>query len=426
MGWATRFNSDPGRSARWGPASASRTVGEWLASEHGSTLPLDLGLVGAFVAALATREVVMWFHVIFVLLVVGALILPFRQFVIRLVMWMSITVALVTWAITSLDTPSEEITELPLLTLVLVLVYLVAQARTRAAHDAERAFAEIERRTQLDRDVLQHQLEDAQRRELIGRASAGLAHDLRNVFVVIKGCVDEFNDNAEAVVDYGGIGPDTVTVTCIGDVGAAADRGLAIIDDLLWIGQRHDYETRVTDLGESIRQIEPFLRRMVGPGITLRVEPPARTSLVFIDHVGLSQVLMNLVANAIDAIQGTGHITVSTRQSVSGSPGGGLNGTTSITVSDDGAGFTKEAIEHAFEPDFTTKGGAHGGYGLPTAWRIIDRSGGSIQIDSSPHSGTTVTLRFETVGIDGAEPIIGVAVPTAMSSATDALSDSNR
>ena len=146
-----------------------------------------------------------------------------------------------------------------------------------------------------------------------------MAHDLRNVFVVIRGCVEEVHDNAGAAAGAGKIGEDTVS--CIDDVGAAAERGLAIIDDLLWLGQRHDYETRVTDLGESIRQIEPFLRRMVRPGITLRVEAPARSSLVFIDHVGLSQVLMNLVANAVDAIEGTGHITVSTRQSVSGSPG---------------------------------------------------------------------------------------------------------
>ncbi|HYN33825.1 MAG TPA: ATP-binding protein [Ilumatobacteraceae bacterium] len=420
MALTTRSNIEP--KGRWRLASASRSAGEWLVSDHSSNLPLDLGLVGALVLAVATKEVVMWFHMIFVLLVVAALMLPFRQFVIRLVVWMTITVALVTWAITSLDTPSDEITELPLLTLVLVLVYLVAQARARAAREAEGAFAELERRTEVESEVLQRQLEDAQRRELIGRASAGLAHDLRNVFVVISGCVDEVHERA--AVGAGGALEDDVS--CVDDVGAAAERGLAIIDDLLWLGQRHDYETRVTDLGESIRQIEPFLRRMVRPGITLRVEAPAQPSLVFIDHVGLSQVLMNLVANAIDAIEGAGHITVSTRQSVSGSAGGELNTTTSISVTDDGAGFTKQAIEHAFEADFTTKSGAHGGYGLPTVWRIVDRCGGSIQIDSSPDSGTSVILRFETVGTDATEPTTGAQAQTATDFATDVLSESDR
>ena len=366
----------------------------------------------------------MWFHVIFVLLVLAALMLPFRQFVIRLIVWMSITVALLTWAITSLDTPSDELTELPLLTLVLVLVFLVAQARSRAARDAERAYAEIERRTQVDTELLHRQLEDAQRRELIGRASTGLAHDLRNVFVVINGCADEVHEHATAVAARSDLNESVVS--CSDDLGAAAERGLAIIDDLLWLGQRHEYETRITDIGESIRQIQPFLHRLVRPGITLRVEAPASATFGYIDNVGLSHVLMNLVSNAVDAIEGVGHITVSTRQSVSGSAGGDPGPMTSIIVADDGAGFTEQAIAHAFEPDFTTKTGAHGGYGLATVRRIVDRCGGSIQIDSSTDSGTTVILRFATVSPNTGEQAMAAEMPTAIDFATDVLAESHR
>ena len=415
----TASNRDSGRSFLRGFPAASRRVGEWLASEHGSHLPLDLGLVGALVAALVTEDVVMWFHVIFLLLVVAALMLPFRQFVIRLVVWMSVTVALVTWATTSLDTPSEEVTELPLLTLVLILVYLVAQARASAARDAEQARAEIERRAYVERELLHRQLEDAQRRELIGRTSLGLAHDLRNVFVVIKGCVDE---------DAGHVGrlPADVpvdAVCCLGELEAAADRGLAIIDDLLWLNQHHDFEMHVTDVGESIRQIEPFLRRMVHRGITLRVISPTQPSFAHIDHVGLAQVLMNLVSNAADAIDGVGNITVSAQRSVSGPSSADSGHTTSITVTDDGCGFTKEALEHAFEPDFTTKTGTHGGYGLATVWRIIDRCGGSVQIDSSPDSGTTVVLRLQSASTARDQPVVESEAPSATDFAADVVSE---
>ncbi len=411
-------------SIRARASSASRRTGEWLASEHGSTLPLDLGLFAALGAALVTRDVVVWFHMIFVLLVLAALMLPFRQFVIRLAVWMTITAALITWAITSLGTPSDELTELPLLTLVLVLVYLVAQARARAVRDAEHAYAELERRSELESEVLHGQLEDARRRELIGRATTGLAHDLRNVFVVIKSCAAEFEQPvalapAESSQERAG------TECCVDDLGAAAERGLAIIDDLLWLSQRHEYETRATDLGESIRQIEPFLRRMVRRGIVLQVVPPAQPSSVYIDHVGLSQVLMNLVSNAADAIEGVGHITVSTHRSVSGSAGPSSAPMTSIVVADDGCGFTTQAIEHAFESDFTTKSGSHGGYGLATVRRIVDRCGGSIQIDSSSESGTTVTLRFETVATDAIQQVTGSESPTASDFATGVLSEIN-
>ena len=425
MTLTTRSDDPSGGSSQWGVVGASRRAGEWIASEHRSTLPLDIGLFGALVAALASKEVVMWFHVIFVLLVLAALILPFRQFVIRLVAWMALTAALVIWAVTSLDTPSDELTELPLLTLVLVLVYMVAQARARAVEEARRASAEVERRTQVESELLHRQLEDAQRRALIGRASAGLAHDLRNVFVVINGCVDDMQEHATAAR----VGPadlNVPTVSCIEDLGAAAQRGLAIIDDLVWLGQRHEYEARVTDIGKSICQIEPFLRRMVPPRITLQVDASEHASFAYIDHVGLSQVLMNLVSNAADAIEGVGRITVSTRQSVSGPAGGDPSRTVSIIVADDGIGFTEQAIAHAFEPDFTTKSGSHGGYGLATVWRIVERCGGSIHIDSSPGSGTTIVLRFETVGPDTNEEIMAAEMTTATDFATNVLSESNR
>lgn len=398
------------RANRTGVGRASRRVGDWLASDHVSNLPLDLGLIGALAAALVTREVVLWFHVIFVLLVLAALMLPFKQFVVRLVVWMAITSGLVIWAVTSLDTPSDEITELPLLTLVLILVYLVAQARSRAARQVELAHDELEERTELEQEALHQQLEDAQRREMIGRASAGLAHDLRNVFVVIKGCADDLDTHDVTITARDGAGRVNEHVySCVSDLGLAADRGLAIIDDLLRLGQRNDEESRSTDLGLAIRQIEPLLRRMVRPGIILRVEIPERSSFVRIDRVGLSQILMNLVANAADAIDGTGNIAVRFPRSVSAN--GDPAPTTSIMVTDDGTGFTREALERAFETDFTTKTGAHGGYGLPTVWRIVDRCGGSIQIDSSPEAGTTVSLRFATITPTEADEIARAKEP---------------
>ncbi len=195
---------------------------------------------------------------------------------------------------------------------------------------------------------------------------------------------------------------------------------------MLWLNQRHDLEMRVTDVAESIRQIEPFLRRMVHRGITLRVISPAQPAFAHIDHVGLAQVLMNLVSNAANAIDGVGHITVSAQRSVSRSSSGEPSTTTSIIVTDDGCGFTKQALEHAFEPDFTTKSGTHGGYGLATVWRIVDRCGGSVQIDSSPDSGTTVVLRFPSVCTDGNQPVIDTHRPSANDFAAGVVSEGIR
>lgn len=410
------------RSVSSGLAAWSQRVGDWIASEHATTLPLDLGLIGALAAAVLTGDVVIWFHMIFVLLVVAALMLPFRQFVSRLIIWVSVMVALMAWAVSSLDTPSEEISELPLLTLVLVLVYLVAQARARFAHAVERARAELEERTRVEHEILQHQLEDAQRRELIGRASAGLAHDLRNVFVAISGCADELA-NRHAVDSSLPVGINESGTSCVDDLAGAAERGMAIIDDLLWLGRRHDFESRSVEIGVSFRQIGPLLRRMIRPGVVLRIEPPVHETMVRIDHVGLTQILMNLVVNAADAIEQSGHITVSVRQSVSSVPSGVPETTTTIVVADDGAGFDARSLEHAFEPEYTTKDGPHGGYGLATIWRILERCGGSIQIDSAPGQGTTVSVRLKTANVDSVDDITGGKGPTATVFATDILSE---
>ena len=177
------------------------------------------------------------------------------------------------------------------------------------------------------------------------------------------------------------------------EVSSASTRGLSIIDDLLWLGRQNDHENRVSDLGMVFPQIEPLLRRLVRKDITFRMEIPPTDTIVRIDRVGLTQVLMNLVTNASDAIESKGSITVSSRQTLTATPGDPTR-TTSIVVSDTGCGFSQEAMERAFEPDFTTKDGDHGGYGLATVSQIVDRCGGAVQIDSSPGAGTTVSIRF--------------------------------
>ena len=228
-----------------------------------STLPLDLALVAVTVLTIATEAVIEGFHIMFVVLVLAALMLPFRSFVIRLGVWMGVSTALLVWAITSLDVPMNELTELPILTVVLVLVFLVARARARAAAESEAANAELQERTERERRDLERQLEQTQRRELVGRASAGLSHDLRNVFTAIQGCAAEVKEETEA--------DGTATVSdlqryCLGEIESATNRGLAILDELLCLSRQNESILQVTDLDNSVRQLEPLLRRLTRRG----------------------------------------------------------------------------------------------------------------------------------------------------------------
>jgi signal transduction histidine kinase len=359
----------------------------WLASRRLRTLPLDLGLAGITILTVITRAVIPGFHVMFIIVILAALMLPFRGFAIRFAVWMGVSTALLVWAVTSLDVSPDELAEIPILAVVLVLVFLVAQARARAAAESRAANDELLRRTELESRELRQQLEQAQRRDLIGRASAGLSHDLRNVFSVIKGCTAEAAEK--------NVGWSDPQRSCLDEVGAAADRGVAILDELLWLGRQHDSILQVTDLSTSIRQLEPLLRRLTRRGVVLRFDIPERECLVRVDRIGLSQILMNLVSNANDAIVGNGNITVSVRPVITSSTR--ADGPTAVlTVTDDGRGFTSDELSAAFEAGFTTKGDGHFGLGLSTVWDIVDRCGGSMQIDSSPDDVTTISILFES------------------------------
>ena len=366
----------------------------WLASGRLSTLPLDLALVTVAVLTIATEAVIEGFHLMFVVLALAALMLPFRSFVIRLGVWMGVSTALLVWAITSLDVPMNELTELPILTVVLVLIFLVARARARATAQSEAANAELQERTELERRDLERQLEQAQRRELIGRASAGLSHDLRNVFTAIKGCTAEVEEETEA---DGTSTCSDLQRFCLGEIDSATNRGLAILDELLCLSRQNESILQVTDLDNSIRQLEPLLRRLTRPGVILRLDVPATECLVRIDRVALSQILMNLVSNANDAIAGNGNITVAARPVVSRSVGDD-EPVAVLTVSDDGRGFTPDELSRAFDDGFTSKGDGHFGLGLATVWRIVERNGGSMQIDSSPDDVTTISIMLTGPG----------------------------
>ncbi len=135
----------------------------------------------------------------------------------------------------------------------------------------------------------------------------------------------------------------------------------------------------------------------------LRFDIPVNECLVRIDRVGLSQILMNLVSNANDAIVGKGNITVSARPVVTASTRAD-GPSTMLTVSDDGQGFTSDELSNAFDDGFTTKGEGHFGLGLSTVWRIVERCGGSMQIDSSPNDLTTISIMF-------ASPDVALATP---------------
>jgi CheY-like chemotaxis protein len=101
---------------------------------------------------------------------------------------------------------------------------------------------------------------------------------------------------------------------------------------------------------------------------------------------GLREVLLNIIHNALNAMPGGGKLTLSTRP----------NGPDSveICIEDTGVGMTPEVSARIFDPFFTTRGVEGTGLGLAVSWTIIQRYGGTVDVDSSPGKGTRFFLRF--------------------------------
>lgn len=369
---ATRIDGRPGV---WN----ERLSGGW---DRAITVAIDIGLVTAAIAGVLTHDVVLWFHIIFVLVIIAALELPFRPFALRLAVWSVVSTGLVIWAVTELATPSQELLELPILTFVLVLVFLVAQSRGRSLDRLQRTQRDAQARAELERETMQTQLEQSQRLDLLGRASAKTAHEMRSVLTIVRGCAAELGDEHSPSIRHKAA-----------ELVDAVDRGLEMLDELSAAGRANRTVTGTLDLTLALRQTESLLVHLVHDGIEMRCAVPSGRIEVEFDRTSFTQVVMNLVANAVDAVGDRGTIGVAVREvhrhrnSVAG-----LERCALIEVVDSGAGMVATDDGDVFDAGFTTKGDTHSGLGLSMVWQIAARAGGTVEIDSNPGTGTTVSV----------------------------------
>jgi two-component system cell cycle sensor histidine kinase/response regulator CckA len=226
----------------------------------------------------------------------------------------------------------------------------------------------------------------AERLALLGRMAGGVAHDFNNLLAIVMGASAAAASAADAMAR----GRELAAID------AAAERGAGLVRQLLAFSRQQVLTPQILPLNDAMAGIGALLPRLLGKGITLELalEEPGR--LVLADPTQLDQVIINLVANARDAIQGSGkggRIRLATGRRVvlqAGSEDGLPPGRyASIIVEDDGPGIPPALMTKIFEPFFTTRidrGGT--GLGLATVQGIIAQSGGHI-LAESPHSGGT-------------------------------------
>jgi NO-binding membrane sensor protein with MHYT domain/nitrogen-specific signal transduction histidine kinase/CheY-like chemotaxis protein len=242
------------------------------------------------------------------------------------------------------------------------------------------------------RALLLERQRDAQKLEAIGQLAGGIAHDFNNLLTAILG-------HAAFLKQDPGIGDESRED--IEQIEAAASRAAELTRQLLAFGRRQVLEPRPMLLNEVVSDTMRMLGRVVGENIEVKVLLAPDLELTMADPSQVTQILINLVVNARDAMPDGGLLTIETRnvevdsvtfgQHLDAPPGSYVM----LGVTDNGVGIAPEHQPRIFEPFFTTKGAGRGtGLGLSTVYGIVAQSGGSISVYSEPGHGSTFYVYF--------------------------------
>lgn len=249
-------------------------------------------------------------------------------------------------------------------------------------------------------DITEHrrmedQLRRVQRMDSIGTFSGAIAHDFSNLLTIIKGysqhTQSEFKDNPALQGN-------------LQQIVKATNRAADLVRQLLAFSRQQELRPRVISLNDILSHMYKILQRLIGEEIQIVARFAGDLWAVKADPGQIEQVLINLAANARDAMPRGGKLILETanvhldenyaRSNVSVQPGDYAM----FVITDNGVGMDAQTLSHVFEPFFTTKPAGKGtGLGLATAYGIIKQSGGYISADSQLGAGATFRIYLPRV-----------------------------
>jgi two-component system cell cycle sensor histidine kinase/response regulator CckA len=236
--------------------------------------------------------------------------------------------------------------------------------------------------------------------EAIARLGGGVAHQFNNLLTAILATADM------------ALGTSDLTPSVrsdLEDIREAGKRAAAITRQLLAFSGSQSMSPRPTDPNDLIEQLEPLLKHVLPPNVSLELRPRS-AAMVHVDPLRLEQVILNLVMNSVDALSQGGSITITTRD-VDGMPPtetqvGKWGACTEIIVEDTGHGMDDATRSRIFEPFFSTKGPGGGiGLGLASVYGTMHQLGGGILIESALGRGTRVRLFVPHAAATEAAPV---------------------
>ena len=269
-----------------------------------------------------------------------------------------------------------------------------------------------------ERKQLEDQLRQAQKMEAIGRLAGGVAHDFNNMLGVIMG----YSEVLSTLVAK----DDAKLQKYCAEIIRAGQRAAGLTRQLVAFSRQQALEPRVLSLNSIVLEAENMLKRLMGEDIEVETTLAADLWRTKVDAGQMHQILLNLAANARDAMPKGGKFFIRTSNATLDDAYSHLHPLVApgqyvlLAVTDSGAGMDEETKTRIFEPFFTTKELGRGtGLGLATVYGIVKQSGGFIWVYSEPGHGTTFKiylLRTEE------EALINVATPgAAQASGTETI-----
>ncbi len=244
--------------------------------------------------------------------------------------------------------------------------------------------------------LLEERLHRAEKMESLGQLAGGVAHDLNNILgvsTVYSELLKEKIPDENPLRRY------------VDHILSSQEKAAAIIQDLLTLARRSVVAADVINLNDVIAGFlrTPVFEKIQGyyPNVTFRTQAGARLLNIRGSAVHIEKTLMNLVANAAEAIAGKGAVTITTENRYLDRPLSGYDAVREgdyavLTVSDTGAGIPAESIEKIFEPFYTKKtmGRSGTGLGLAIVWGTVKDHGGYIDVQTEVGRGSVFTLFF--------------------------------
>jgi two-component system, cell cycle sensor histidine kinase and response regulator CckA len=241
-----------------------------------------------------------------------------------------------------------------------------------------------------DRRAIEEQLHQAHKMEAVGRLGRVVAHDFNNVLLVMRGYGEliamrlEEGHPARAYADK---------------IVAEAERSVEMTRRLLAFSRESPMAIVELELERELEESRDTVAALLGPAVDLELALADEPGTVRADPAVLQQIVLNLAANARDAMPDGGRLTIETRSLVLGAleaealPMLAPGRYRLLRFADTGTGMDAATRERAFEPMFTTKPPGEGtGLGLSIVYRLVQQLGGAVTLRSEPREGTTFSL----------------------------------